>query len=421
MNVRAAAAGDGTIHAGGDSARTATATGVVVLRLREFDLLAARIGEREARRLRDQAARRMRATVGGRGTMRRTGEGEFAALDLPPGTAATVAAEVSEAFSAPFSREGRNHYLRIAIGVAEGAAPVEHVLADAVLAGRAARAGEIRSYEPGLRSAQEREMALEMALRDAIVARSADLDIAYQPIFDVRARRLVGFEALARWTSPELGEVSPACFIPIAENAGLAPVLGERICELAAATSGEVNRARRMAGEAPLFMSINLSALQLAEPKLVAVMAAILDKTGGDPSHIRFELTESVLLSGRDGAITIIEGLRALGPAVTLDDFGTGYSSFSYLHELPVDGIKLGRSFIQQVPESRRATEVVGALIRLAHDLRLSVVAEGVETESTWRALQEFDCDYVQGLLFGAPLTKARILHPSGIAFPDIG
>ncbi|MGE0717473.1 MAG: EAL domain-containing protein [Alphaproteobacteria bacterium] len=391
--------------------------GAVVLRLIDFELMAAGIGAETARRLGHDAMVRIAAVASGHGAVSLAGESEYAVSELPPGHAESLAGRLAAAFAEPFSLGGTDRYLRAAIGFAEGAEGTPGVIADAQLACRLQRVAAVAAYEPRLRAEAERQLGVAMALHDAVASRSRDIQVAYQPIFALPARRLVGFEALARWTNATHGEISPSVFVPIAESTGLARPFGAHVYELAVATATDINALRRAAGMAPLTMSVNVSAMQFGDPLLVDMVGRMLRDIGGDPATIRLELTESVLLPNIDAAIAVLERLRALGVAIILDDFGTGYSSFGYLHELPIDGIKLGRSFVRRVPDSQRATVIVGSLIDLAHGLDLSVVAEGVETEDCCRALADLGCDYVQGMLLGRPMPRAAALDPAGVTF----
>ena len=240
---------------------------------------------------------------------------------------------------------------------------------------------------------------------ELIVALSEGLDshqftVHYQPIVSLRSGGLVGFEALARWNHPKMGEVSPSEFIPVAEECGSIRELGNFVmrqaCEQAAMWNAIYVPPR------PLTISVNVSAHQIADEGFLRDVELVLRETGLAPEQLRLELTESVVLSNLDATVSAIARLKLYGVSFSLDDFGTGYSSLNYLHKLPYDAIKIDRSFLSGGGLKNRI--VVGAIVNLAHSLDMEVVAEGVETAEQRDALDRIGCDFAQGYFFAKPM-----------------
>ncbi len=224
---------------------------------------------------------------------------------------------------------------------------------------------------------------------------------AYQPIVSLAELRTTSVEALARWTHPERGNVSPTAFIPIAEETGLIVPLGRQMVDQA---MRQVAHWRRT-GQPDLVMSVNLSPRQLADPRVAERVAELLAEHELPAQALNLEITEGALMDDPELAARILTQLRDLGVGISVDDFGTGYSSLSYLRRFPVTSVKIDRSFVENLGLTRHDDAIVTGIINLAHELGLAVVAEGVEHEGQLRALQEFGCDYAQGYLFSEPLS----------------
>jgi len=224
--------------------------------------------------------------------------------------------------------------------------------------------------------------------------------------------KIIGVEALIRWQHPKLGMVSPADFIPLAEDSGLILPIGEWVLR----TACRQNRAWQENGCAPMRVSVNVSARQFQQPHLGEIIIEILDETGLSPSFLDIELTESSIMSNAQAAVDVLTKLKALGVTISIDDFGTGFSSLSYLKRLPIDALKIDQSFVRDVTTDPDDAALVMAIVTLAHNLRLQVVAEGVETEEQLKFLHLLRCDEVQGYLFSRPLPAAELekLLPPG-------
>jgi diguanylate cyclase (GGDEF)-like protein len=247
-------------------------------------------------------------------------------------------------------------------------------------------------------------LALENALRRAIERN--ELLLHYQRRVDLRSGAIVGAEALVRWMHPEWGLVHPARFIPLAEETGLIVPIGEFVLREACRQA----RAWVDEGLKPGVVSVNLSARQFRQEGLVRRVSRVLVDTGLDPQHLEMELTESTVMHNVDAAIATLQGLKSLGLSLSVDDFGTGYSSLAYLKNLPLDKLKIDRSFVRDIGAGAEANEGVlaQAIISLGHNLNLHVVAEGVETDAQVRFLKKHKCDEVQGYFYGEPVEPQR-------------
>jgi EAL domain-containing protein (putative c-di-GMP-specific phosphodiesterase class I) len=244
----------------------------------------------------------------------------------------------------------------------------------------------------------QRRLGLLMALRRAVERH--EITLAYQPKVALSDGHVTGMEALARWTHPQWGPVSPGEFIPLAEDAGLIAELGRWV--LAQALRDAV--AWNAHGPAPLPVAVNLSASQFAGGELLAQVRQALQDSGAPPGLLELELTESMVMRDPDEAVRLLGALRALGVRISIDDFGTGHSSLAYLKRLPLDAVKLDRSFVCDLPADGHDAAITGGVIALAHQLHLQVVAEGVETPAQAEFLGQAGCDQAQGYLFSRPV-----------------
>ena len=276
--------------------------------------------------------------------------------------------------------------------------------------------GKAAPHSPAVEDNPDRELALGRvhAEQELMMALEQEqLELYFQPIVRLSDRRLGGFESLLRWRHPQRGMVSPAEFIPLAEESGLIQPIGRWIIERACAALAQLAAQHADPG---LFMSINLSGRQFDDPQLLPALDLALVRYGVAAAQVKLEITESVLLEKLDLALPLLHHCRARGVRICLDDFGTGYSSLSYLHRLPVDTLKLDRSFILQLDINAAGSKIVAAVIRLAHQLDLDVIAEGLETEEQISALQALGADFGQGFHFSRPVpleTAAEIVRKS--------
>jgi PAS domain S-box-containing protein len=379
---------------------------VIAIRLCDFVEITASFGHAFTDRLMAAVAARLQGLLEGRAALTRVGEHWFAVFArLTQEGALRLAQTLRDAFLRPFELEGRRVPLGAAFGIARRTGGIERLLEDAEMACQSDRPGAINRYDAAVRTRHLERLEIEADLREALSTRPSEIFAAFQPIFDIATKELVGFEALARWNHPERGGVPPSVFIPIAETTGLILPLGERILSLAAAASARWLERRVRDGRKPVHVSVNLSAHQLADPDLADRMAAAFGAHRVDFSTLSFEITEGTLMTNSDQVVGVLRRLKKLGASLVIDDFGTGYSSFGYLHQFPIDSLKIDRSFVSGMTRSPNDREIVRAMIDLGHGLGLTVVAEGIEEWETRDALLDLGCDQGQGFLLGRPLT----------------
>ncbi len=254
------------------------------------------------------------------------------------------------------------------------------------------------------------KMRLESQLRAALS--DGGLDVRYQPLLDVAAGRIAGFEALVRWTHPERGPVSPAEFVALAEETSLIVPVGEYVFDTACAAAREfIDAARR-----PLFVAVNVSARQLREPGLLERVIARIDAAGLPRGSIKIEITESQAMDP-----VLMQGFIALchghGVKVALDDFGTGYSHLTQMHLLPFDTIKIDQGFVRTMLADARSMAIVETIVAMAKALDASIVVEGIESEAELAVLKRLGCDYAQGWLVGRPQTREELLMRAEVLF----
>ncbi|OEH92395.1 PAS domain S-box protein [Bacillus solimangrovi] len=255
-----------------------------------------------------------------------------------------------------------------------------------------------------LQSDIKRKLTLESHLHKAL--ENNELLLYYQPQIDLKSEQICGLEVLMRWKHQELGIVSPVDFIPLAEETGLIIPFGEWVLETVC--NNQIKWAKQ--GYEPIKTAINLSPKQFQDPNLVKTTKRILEETGVNRSLIEFEITESLSMFENKSVINTVKDLRKLGIEVSIDDFGTGHSNLSYLQKLSIDILKVDRAFIWDIPNNKSNIALTKAIIAMAHELNLKVVAEGVETEEQLRFLQELECEFAQGFFFSKPLPEKETL-----------
>jgi diguanylate cyclase (GGDEF)-like protein len=337
-------------------------------------------------------------------TLARLGGDEFNVLvdDIAEaGDAISVAERLRRALQEPFEVDGNQVFTLATVGIAvstTGYTQPDAVLRDASVALHRAKAGGMACeiFDPAMRSRALSRLQLETDLRKAVDERA--LEMHYQPILSLRSGRIEAFEALVRWRHPDRGFVNPGEFIGVAETTGL-------IHEIGRLTLTESCRQmalwRKQFGDAaPRVMCVNMSSRQFASADLIAEIEAILAQTGLAPSSLKLEITESAFINDIRAAQATLERTQSLGIEWSLDDFGTGYSSLSHLHRLQVDTVKVDRSFVSRLEDDVRGLELVQAIVTLAHNLGMDVVAEGVETRAQAEQLLALGCEYAQGFYF---------------------
>jgi diguanylate cyclase (GGDEF)-like protein len=276
---------------------------------------------------------------------------------------------------------------------------------------RAPGKSNIHFFTAAMNASAFERMTLETDLRTAI--EREELLVYYQPKVEIATGNIVGVEALLRWKHPELGMVSPAQFIPIAEETGLIVPIGEYVLRVACAQ----NKRWQDQGLAPIRMAVNLSTVQFRDPDLHKMVTRVLQSTGLAAKHLELELTESVLLQKIDTTIATLKNLKKMGVHLSIDDFGTGYSSLSYLKRFPIDSLKIDQSFIREVTTNPEDVAITTSIILMGRSLKLKVVAEGVESPSQLALLRVLECDEAQGYLFSRPVPADEVVKLFSTSF----
>jgi len=379
---------------------------VFFLDLDRFKVVNDRVGHVAADQVLVAVARRLEACLRHGDSVARLGGDEFALLAHDVANPSALAHRIQHELVRPFDAAGQQVLVTASVGIALssiGFSRPEDVLRDADAAMYRAKARgrarfEVADAELHARSLEQLE--LESQLREALELNQ--LRLHFQPIVLMESRELVGFEALLRWQHPVRGLRSPDDFIPLAEQTGMIMSIGRWALREACRQMEEWRRAYAMSE--PLWLSVNLSSRQFLHPQLVQEIQDVLAETGFPPDRLRLEITESVIMDDPAAVGAILHRLRASGIRVAVDDFGTGYSSLAYLHRLPLDTLKIDRSFVHDMHLDPALVAVIQTVISLSGSLRLETVAEGVETDEEAAALQDMGCRLGQGFLFSHPL-----------------
>ncbi|WP_206796169.1 EAL domain-containing protein [Amycolatopsis sp. MtRt-6] len=356
---------------------------------------------------------RLRRSSGRDDLVGRLGGDEFVVVTAEvtdPAEVRALAEHLRAALAEPIGVLGRQLHLDASIGVVlvgrDDRRSAEDLLRDADVAMYQAKTlgrGRHHFFDVGLRERMQRRLRMEQDLRDAV--HDGQLWPAYQPVVDLRTGKMVAVEALLRWTHPRHGAISPAEFIPLAEESDLINVIGK---EMLRATTREL-AARRLHQGLDLTLKVNLSTRQLDDPHLVPAVQDALACTGLPAGALCLEVTESALMRDEEAAAEVLASLRSLGVLLAIDDFGTGYSSLAQLRRLTLDTLKIDRSFITGIAESRDAEAIVTSIIAMAHAVDLTVIAEGVESAEQLELLRRLGCDQAQGYHLGHPVPAAEL------------
>jgi diguanylate cyclase len=383
---------------------------LLVCDLDRFKLINDSLGHRAGDELLQEVARRLTTVVRTADTVARFGGDEFVLIGTSIGDAddaANLATRVMQVLEAPVRIAAIDIHTSPSIGIAmypDDGVTMQVLLAHADAAMYSAKQhgrGNFRRYSPGMDAGTEDRVQFESELHSAVALNQFQL--YYQPKVDTRTGEVRSAEALIRWVHPRRGIVSPAEFIPVAEECGLIGSIGAWVVREACRQA----RAWQIDGVPPLRVSVNLSASQFRDSGLVESIRGALDDAGLEARFLEVELTESAVMSDPEKSIAILEQLSAMGVLVSVDDFGTGYSSMSYLRRFPIDKLKIDRVFIDEIVNRPEDASIVRAIVSLAHSLRLKVVAEGVETPAQLEFLKTAGCDEYQGYHFSRPLPAA--------------
>jgi len=389
---------------------------VLFVDLDQFKLVNDSLGHAAGDELLIDVSGRLRASIrsssrrGGseKSVVARIGGDEFAIFvgDIQRQTdASTIAMRILERLAEPFHFEGRQMLVSASIGIALSSindTPEEllHNADTAMYHAKSNGKARFEFFNERLRKKGVTRFEIETGLRKAIDEHQ--LVVHYQPIVSASDNHLRGFEALVRWNHPERGLVPPGEFIPVAEGSNLIVLLGRWVLVESCRQMAEWQK--RFAPSFPLSISVNVSARQLSDSRLVEDVEFALTESGLNPESLALELTESSIMGNTEQTLAILDRLKAMNVRLEIDDFGTGYSSLSRLQRLPFHALKIDRSFIRELSDGIGSLDIVRAIMQLAHSLKLEVIAEGVETEEQLRTLRHLGCDYIQGFLFSKPV-----------------
>jgi diguanylate cyclase (GGDEF)-like protein len=380
---------------------------VFSLDLDRFKFVNDTLGHQVGDALLRKVARRLSSLGNGREVIARAGGDEFVILrrDVTGGAdAAAFAERVVDLIGRAYALEGHMVNVGASVGFALSA---DHgnepslLLKYADLALYSAKAegrGRYRAFQPEMDARMQARRAIELELRRALALK--EFELVYQPQIELGSNALVGFEALLRWNNAERGTVSPAAFIPIAEETGLIVPIGEWVLRTACHAAASWDQ--------PVSVAVNLSPLQFRSANLAATVTSALASARLEPQRLELEITEGALLDDTDEVIATLKRLRALGVRVSMDDFGTGYSSLSYLQKFPFDKIKIDQSFVRDMSSNEEASAIVRAIARLGASLGITTTAEGVETQEQLDAILAEGCTHVQGYLTGRPMNAGE-------------
>ncbi len=390
-------------HAHRETSRLA----VLFLDLDRFKVINDSLGHNIGDQLLQAVAARVQACVRDSDTVARLGGDEFTIL-LPrlmrSEDVAPVAGKLIEAVRYPFHIEGREFFITTSIGISvypEDGADAETLIKNADTAMYQAKElgrDNYQLFNAHVNAKALQRIAVEHGLRKALA--NDEMQVYYQPIYDLRTDRITGMEALLRWHHPQMGTIPPATFIPIAESTGAMVPIGSWALRQACKQAKEWHDA----GHRSLSLAVNLSVTQLQQTDLVDTVRTVLEDTGYPPRLLELEITESSAMHSPETSIRVLYELKKLGLRISLDDFGTGHSSLSYLKRFPVDTLKIDQSFVQDTTSDPDAAAIVQAIIAMAHSLRLKVIAEGVEFTEQANFLRRHNCDQLQGFLITPPV-----------------
>jgi diguanylate cyclase (GGDEF)-like protein len=366
------------------------------------------LGHQIGDQLLDAVAKRMQQSLRDADTISRLGGDEF--IVLLPGTDATGAAHVAQkvlrAAAEPHIVGTYQLNITPSIGISlypddgDTAATLIKNADTAMYDAKAHGRNGYKFFTQSMNVAVVERLHLESGLREALSKEQFMLE--YQPQIDIRSGKIIGAEALLRWRHPELGVIAPGRFIPIAEDTGLIVPIGQWVLFEAC----RQNRAWQTQGLAHIPVAVNISSQQF-RTHLADTIVKILDQTGLDARYLELELTEGVVMHSTEMTLSTLRSLRAMGVAISIDDFGTGYSSLSYLKRFPINKLKIDRSFTRDIIVDPDDRAIATAIISMSHNLRLRVIAEGVETAEQLQVLREQGCDEAQGYFFSRPLPAA--------------
>lgn len=385
---------------------------LMIININRFSLIRRTLGMEAADETLRLFAERLCQSVGKAGLVASLGEDRFAVLLTQSEASADpvpTVERINREAARPFNVGDRELFLALRIGIVNfphDGHDLHRLLVNAEIAMGQVDVGSkcnYRFFNAGMNDAGKDRLVLEQALHRAL--QQKEFELHYQPQYDARKGRIIGVEALLRWQLPDGTRVSPADFIPLLEETGLIVPVGEWVLRAACAQNLEWQRA----GHPPIKVAVNLSAIQFRQSDLLAMVKRALDETGLHQDYLELEITENVAMHNEESVIATLAQLRRMGISLAIDDFGTGYSSLSYLRRFPVNKLKVDRSFINDITEMEPSSPIVKAIVSLARNLGLGVIAEGVETPEQVGFLLSCDCTETQGYLFGRPVPPEEV------------
>ena len=392
--------------------RQDSSVGLLLLDLDNFKVVNDTLGHHCGDQLLKLVAERLVAILRGTDIICRIGGDEFVVIVEPADDAsemASVARKILAVLAAPFALEGHQLYVSASIGVslypfdAQDVATLTRNADTAMYHAKHQGKNRYAVFKAEMELRAQRRLRMEANLRRAL--QNEELYLHYQPQIDLRSGRIVGVEALVRWNCREMGQLSPSEFIPVAEESGIIVELGRWVLQSACRQAASWCKAGLL--DSLEHVAVNLSACQARDPGLMDDIRAVLHETQLPHGLLELEITEGVLMDNIHANVELMRRLQDTGIHLSIDDFGTGYSSMSYLKRLPIDQLKIDRSFVHDLPGEGEA--IVTAIIAMAHSLHLKVVAEGVETLQQVEFLRKAGCDNVQGFFFARPMTAAQL------------
>ena len=394
--------------------RQSSMLALLFLDLDRFKIINDSLGHAVGDQLLRTVARRLRDCLREGDTVARLGGDEFMIL-LPDiksaADAGKIGTKVVRSLNDPISCQGHELHVTTSVGISI----YPHDGSDAETLVKHADISMYRAKEIGrnkmvfftaeMNAGSRKKLALETSLRTAL--EKNQMRLVYQPKVDISQNRVTGVEALLRWQHPTMGYISPMEFIPVAEDSGMIIPIGEWVM----ATAFRQLREWQQAGHNDLTMAVNLSAAQLSRPGFDKIVERTLQESGVDPGDIELEVTENIAMRNIELAILTLDKLKQTGVSIAMDDFGTGYSSLGYLRKLPIDTVKIDRSFVKEIPDSDEDAKIAQTIIAMAHSLNLSLVVEGVENVQQLNFFRHQGCQVVQGYLFSKPVSADEIIE----------
>lgn len=391
-----------------------TCISVIIIDLMRFSRINEALGTMAGDELILAVAARLKAGLGDDILIARLGGNEFGVCSMAPRTADHVhglVKRIKDMITAPIRLANLEISIDCAIGcslVAAAEAEADELIRQAQTAARLGKkSGRAEIYQPGELKMARRRFLIESQLRDTLA--NGGLHLVYQPIIELASSTVVGFEALARWNDPEMGMVSPSDFIPVAEESGLVVQLGqwalhESMCQLRAWDA-------KMGRRVPVKMNVNLSPIQMVRDDVIATITRALQESGQQGDRLTIELTESAIVGDPEKSLLLLNALKKSHIAVAMDDFGTGYSNMASLQSLPIDVLKIDRSFVSDMLVDQDKMAIIKAILSLAKALNMKATAEGIEDADVAEALREMDCTYGQGYYFAKPMDADEALN----------